>query len=372
MTTRFAPPALGTLQDTSATAHQDAPFTLADRLIPGSSAPMRQVKRLVTMLAPADGPVLVTGQSGSGKELVAQALHRLSGRKGQLVAVNCAALPAELLEGELFGSERGAYTGADRARPGLIEQAEGGTLFLDEIGDMPLGLQAKLLRVLETRMVRRLGGAAPVRMDFRVVAATHRDLDQMVAEGTFRQDLLYRLSVFPVQMPALAQHIADLPEILGCLLDDLAVGAPGQPMPEFDDSAMRSLMAHDWPGNVRELRTVAQRACLLFPGRRVTAREVKDNLFSFAVADDGAGRPWPQAPHPAQAGLPAADHFRDSLAAGLSDLDLRCYLRDIEVALITAALDRHDGCVSRAAHSLRLRRTTLIEKMRKYGVGRGA
>lgn len=373
MTTRFTPPALASLRDGSAPASADAPFTLADRLIPGSSAPMRQVKRLVTMLAPADGPVLVTGQSGSGKELVAQALHRLSGRKGQLVAVNCAALPAELLEGELFGAERGAYTGADRARPGLIEQAEGGTLFLDEIGDMPLGLQAKLLRVLETRMVRRLGGAAPVRMDFRVVAATHRDLGQMVAEGTFRQDLLYRLSVFPVQMPSLAQHIADLPEILGCLLDDLAVGAPGQPMPEFDDSAMRSLMAHDWPGNVRELRTVAQRACLLFPGRRVTAREVKDNLFIFAVAEpEDAGRSWPLAPHPAQAGLPTADHLRDTLGASLSDLDLRCYLRDIEVALITAALDRHEGCVSRAAQALRLRRTTLIEKMRKYGVGRGA
>lgn len=366
MTSHFPPPA----RHTPVVA--DLPLALADRLVPGGSTAMRAVKRLVAMVAPADAPVLVTGPSGAGKELVAQALHDLSGRKGAFVAVNCAAIPAELLEGELFGAERGAYTGADRARAGLFEQAEGGTLFLDEIGDMPAPLQAKLLRVLETRMVRRLGGGAPVKLDFRLVAATHRNLAEMSAQGTFREDLFYRLSVFPVEVPALSARIGDLPQIIGRILDDRAAAAPQQALPVFDASALRALGSHPWPGNVRELKTVVLRACLLFPGAAVTAREVRDNLLTFACPEPGhAGADWPEAPLPEETGLPAIGRFQDVLSQGGGDLDMRGYLRDIEVALITAALDRNDQCVSRAADTLRLRRTTLIEKMRKYGIDRG-
>jgi sigma-54 dependent transcriptional regulator, flagellar regulatory protein len=344
---------------------------LVDKLIPGASPPMDRLKRLVSTLAPADGPVLVTGPSGSGKELVAEALHRLSGRPGEFIAVNCAAIPAELLEGELFGTERGAYTGADRARAGLIEQAEGGTLFLDEIGDMPLQLQAKILRVLETRSLRRLGAAQPIRLDFRLVAATHRDLSGMVAAGKFREDLFYRLSVFPLGVPPLNARLVDLPIILERMLDEQAQLRPGQALPEFDTTALRALAAHDWPGNVRELKSVVMRACLLFAGARVSAREVRENLVSFASPATGdAAQSWPAPPVPLTTDGPESGNLHAALLDGVANFDLRGYLRDIEVALIEAALKECNNCVSHTADKLRLRRTTLIEKMRKYGIGR--
>jgi len=322
-------------------------------------------------MAPSDAPVLISGPSGSGKELVAQALHRMSGRSGDFIAVNCAAIPADLLEGELFGSERGAYTGADRSRAGLIEQAEGGTLFLDEIGDMPANLQAKLLRVLETRMVRRLGASAPVQMNFRLVAATHRNLAEMAKTGTFREDLFYRLAVFPVEVPPLSARLSDLPEILGRLLDDQADAYPGKPLPEFEVSAFRALSAYAWPGNVRELKTVLLRACLLFAGKKVGAREVRENLLKFASPEpvEQAGH-WPAAPAPEDVGLPTISMFQEALGNGKANLDLRGYLRDIEVALISATLERTEHSVTRTAETLRINRTTLIEKMRKYGIGR--
>jgi sigma-54 specific flagellar transcriptional regulator A len=338
-----------------------APTAPVDRMVPGGSAPMRRMKRLLSLVAPSDAPVLVSGPSGSGKELVAQAIHRLSGRAGPLVAINCAAIPADLLEGELFGHERGAYTGADRARGGLIEQAADGTLFLDEIGDLPAALQAKLLRVLETRTVRRLGGHAAVAVDFRLVAATHRDLPARVAAGAFREDLYYRLAVFPVEVPPLSARAGDLPLLLARLMDDCAAARPGLVPPEFDASAIRALAGHAWPGNVRELRTVVQRACLLFPGRRVSAREVTANLLCFA----------PPAADEAEPVLPAVGPAppSDAVAQG-ARVDLRRHVRDVEVAMIAAALDRHGGCVSRAAVALCLNRTTLIEKMRKHGLAR--
>ena len=369
MTSHFAPQHRSASVIATAEPDERAGLARIDRLIPGAAPMMQSMKRLIVAMAPARAPVLITGPSGAGKELVAQALHDLSGRSGAFVAVNCAAIPAELLEGELFGSERGAYTGADRARAGLIEQAQGGTLFLDEIGDMPAALQAKLLRVLETRTLRRLGGGAPVQLDFRLVAATHCDLAGMVAEGRFRQDLFYRLSVFPVEVPALRDRLTDLSAIMARLLDEQAMLDPATPLPEFDASAMRSLALHDWPGNVRELKTVILRACLLFPGRPVTAREVRQNLLAFASpAPDAEHGAWPEAPLPGEAGLPGPDRLQEALSQFKGDIDLRAYLRDIEVAFITAALQRTDHCVSRAADRLRLRRTTLIEKLRKYGI----
>ena len=343
-----------------------------DRVIVGETAPVRQLKRMIAAVAVSDAAVLVRGPTGAGKELVAEAIHRASGRKGQLVAVNCAAIPADLLESELFGHEKGAFTGADRARPGRIEQAAGGTLFLDEIGDMPLALQAKLLRVLESRRVQRLGAGSDQVVDFRLVTATHRDMATAVAEGAFRADLFYRISVFPLSVPSLAERTADIPLILARLIDDMCQQNPALDAPHFDLGALRALSAHDWPGNIRELKNVLMRAFVMLPGRMVTARHVRDNLLGMAMPDpETDGIHLPEPPAPAAAGdLPDPSKFHDALTR-LGDIDLRGYIRDIEVALIEAALDKRNGNVAQAADALRLRRTTLIEKMKKFGIRRG-
>ena len=371
MVKHFNPLAAGRSTGPQVAVNPDWLIRRAERLIPGQTAPMRNLHRMVALLAPGDAPVLVQGPSGAGKELVAQALHDLSGRAGAMVAVNCAAIPRDLLESELFGTERGAYTGAERARAGLFEQADGGTLFLDEIGDLPLDLQAKLLRVLETRRLRRLGSNAEVQPDFRLVAATHADLDALVRAGRFRQDLFFRLSVFPVLLPALTQRAGDLPLLLDHLLAGLVQGRLDAALPVFDASALRALAAHDWPGNVRELRTLAQRALVLFAGRKVTAREVTQNLLRFSLPDP-ASPDWPDPPSPTDPARNDPGQMADLFATGAGRIDLRGYLRDIEVVMITAALDAHQNCVTRTADALGLGRTTLIEKMRKYGLGQAS
>ena len=348
------------------------PVNLIDRVIVGETAPMRQLKRMISAVAVSDAAVLVRGPTGAGKELVAEALHRASGRSGALVAVNCAAIPAELLESELFGHEKGAFTGAEKARPGRIEQAAGGTLFLDEIGDMPLALQAKLLRVLETRRIQRLGGTSEQMVDFRLVTATHRDLNAAVAAGDFRADLFYRISVFPLSVPSLAERTADIPLILARLIEEYSAANPAAEIPHFDLGALRALSAHPWPGNIRELKNVLMRAFVMLPGRMVTARHVRDNLLGMEMpAPEDEDFSLPEPPAPAEKGdLPDPSQFHDALAR-LNDIDLRGYIRDIEVALIEAALDKRQGNVAQAADALRLRRTTLIEKMKKFGIRRG-
>jgi sigma-54 specific flagellar transcriptional regulator A len=348
------------------------PENVVVNIIVGETAPMRTLKRMIAAVAPSDAAVLVRGPTGAGKELVAEALHRASGRKGALIAVNCAAIPAELLESELFGHEKGAFTGAERARPGRIEQAAGGTLFLDEIGDMPAALQAKLLRVLETRRIQRLGGSAEQTVDFRLVTATHRDLTAAVAAGDFRADLFYRISVFPLSVPSLADRTADIPLILARLIEDHAAANPHAEVPHFDLGALRALSAYPWPGNIRELKNVLMRAFVMLPGRMVTARHVRDNLLGMEMpCPDSAEIVMPEPPAPAEKGaLPDPSQFHEALAR-LGDIDLRGYIRDIEVALIEAALDNRQGNVAQAADALRLRRTTLIEKMKKFGIRRG-
>ena len=343
-----------------------------DRIIVCDSAPIRQLKRMIAAVAVSDAAVLTRGQTGVGKELVAEAIHRLSGRTGPLIAVNCAAIPADLLESELFGHEKGAFTGADRARVGRIEQAQGGTLFLDEIGDMPPALQAKLLRVLESRRIQRLGGGSEQAVDFRLVCATHRDLTQAVERGEFRADLFFRISVFPLTVPPLAERTADIPLILARMISDRLAEHPALDAPHFDAAAIRALSAHGWPGNVRELKNVLMRAFVMFPGRMITARHVRDNLLGMQMPDmdsDGTDL-MPEPPSPCGAGLPDPSRFHEALSR-LTDLDLRGYIRDIEVALIEAALDKRQGNVAQAAEALRLRRTTLIEKMKKFGIRRG-
>lgn len=343
--------------------HTEVPSSAIDKLIPGSCPNMQRLKKLIEIVAPGEGSALILGETGVGKELVARAIHRLSGRKGEFVAINCAAVPAELLEAELFGHEKGAFTGADRGRVGLVEQARGGTLFLDEIGDMPLAMQAKLLRVLESREIRRVGGNTSVKVDFRLVAATHRGLTKMVETGAFRQDLYYRLAVFPLEVPSLAEHAGDLPIIIDRLLSEICPTDHGVQPPRFGAAAQRALAARRWPGNVRELRAVIERAAALFPGHEITAQELERNLLSFSPP--GAD-PIPETPLPTVA-PETGDALESRLAQG-DGVDLRIHIRDIEVNAIAAALRQTKGCVSRAADLLRLRRTTLIEKMRKYGI----
>lgn len=342
---------------------------MINQLIVGSSTAMKNVKRLIATVAVSDAPVLVLGETGAGKELVAEALHSSSGRSGRFIAVNCAAIPSELLESELFGHEKGAFTGADRQKIGLIEQANGGTLFLDEIGDMPAQLQTKLLRVLETKKVQKVGSSHANAVDFRLVTATHRNLEARVADGSFRADLFYRIAVFPVTLPSLAERAVDIPQILSRMISDRIAENPALEAPHFDQTALRALAAHPWPGNVRELRNVLTRAFVLFPGRLVTARHVRENLLALNMPNDDEADVVEAVPAVEQ-GLPSPSQFHDAIKAG-TDLDIRGYLRDIEVAMIEAALNQTGGSVTQTADALRLRRTTLIEKMKKYGIRRG-
>jgi DNA-binding NtrC family response regulator len=227
----------------------------------GESAAMLEVSRRIRLVAPKSATVLVQGPTGSGKELVARAIHRLSGRsQRRLVALNCAAIPETLLEAELFGHTRGAFTGAVQGRVGRIEAADGGTLFLDEIGEMPLALQAKLLRFLETGELQRIGDNDPIKVDVRIVAATHRSLGEMVRAGSFRADLYYRLAVFLIRTPALAERPADLPLLVERLMERMGEQGPAR---RLAPEAMAKLEAHGWPGNVRELQHVLERAAIL-------------------------------------------------------------------------------------------------------------
>lgn len=342
---------------------------LVNQRIVGDSKAMVQMKRLIATVAVSDAPVMVLGETGAGKELVAEAVHRASGRAGALIAVNCAAIPSELLESELFGHEKGSFTGADRQRIGLIEQAAGGTLFLDEIGDMPAALQSKLLRVLESRRVQRVGSSQSIPVDFRLVTATHRDLEAQVARGEFRADLYFRIAVFPVVLPSLAERTVDIPQILARMIADKLEENPALDAPHFDASALRALAAHSWPGNVRELRNVLARAFVLFPGKMINGQQVRDNLLTLKMPETDAAEVAPL-PAPEEAGLPDPSRLHDAMPANAT-VDLRGYLRDIEVALIETALEQRGGSVTQAADALRLRRTTLIEKMKKYGISRG-
>jgi sigma-54 specific flagellar transcriptional regulator A len=276
------------------------------------------------------------------------------------------------LESELFGHERGAFTGAQTMRRGRFEQADGGTLFLDEIGDMPLALQAKLLRVLETRRIQRLGGQSEQAVDFRLVTATHRDLTAATEQGQFRADLFFRISVFPLTVPSLAERTADIPLILARLIAEICDQNPALDTPHFDLGALRALSAHSWPGNIRELKNVLMRAFVMLPGRMVTARHVRDNLLGMEMPDlDADSYSLPDMPAAdTSTGLPDPSQFHEALNR-LGDIDLRGYIRDIEVALIEAALDKRKGNVAQAADALRLNRTTLIEKIKKFGIRRG-
>ncbi len=354
-------------------------MTALDDILVGQSAPMREIKRLIELVAPSTTTVLVQGETGTGKELVAKAVHALSGRTGPLISVNCSAIPSELLESELFGHEKGAFTGAEKTRAGRFEMASGGTLFLDEIGDMPLALQAKLLRALESRSIQRVGGGKDVPVDFRLVCATHQNIESHIDAGKFRADLYYRINVFPLSIPALANRAVDIPQLVERLCAAIADTDKTVSLPQFADTAFAELMRYPWPGNVRELRNLMERACLLYPGRQISGNDIRNNLLRIKVPDpieeqealwDVTADFEPLSIEHTDTDennlpIPHPSHYREWFAF-FDNIDLRRHLQDVEIVLIEAALEKSEGMISAAADSLKLRRTTLIEKMKKY------
>ena len=311
-------------------------------IIGQSSRPMQKLVHVLETVAPSNSTILITGETGAGKEVVARAIHHNSARRqNRFVALNCSAIPETLLEAELFGHVRGAFTGAVGARQGRFEQAHKGTLFLDEVGTMSTALQMKLLRALQEREFERVGDNQTVKVDVRVIAATNSDLSKMVAEGTFREDLYYRLHVIPIQLPPLRQRREDIPALVKHFLEKFA---PGTAM-QVSQGAMRALMAYQWPGNVRQLENAIERAVALSAGRR-----------EVAITD-----------------LPAEVQTTPETTETLfvdfpeSGLDLPAYLAKIERDLIQRSLERTGGNRNKAAELLRIKRTTLVEKLRRLG-----
>src|SRR5512138_3357040 len=308
----------------------------------GRSRAMRDLFQLLETVAQSSSTVLITGETGTGKELAAKAIHHNSARRAQrFVALNCSAIPETLLEAELFGHVRGAFTGAVANRQGRIEQAHKGTLFLDEIGTMSVALQMKLLRALQEREFERVGDNQTIKVDVRVIAATNSDLAKMVAEGTFREDLYYRLHVIPIHLPPLRDRRDDIPVLVKHFLEKFASGSQMQ----VSQEAMRALMAYQWPGNVRQLENAVERAVALGAGRR----EI-----------DSSDLPAEVQVIPEVAATPFVDFPEDGL-------DLPAYLAAIERDLIRRSLDRTGGNRNRAAELLRIKRTTLVEKLKRLG-----
>ncbi len=327
-----------------------SPQAPAQRFRPGGNSPaITQVNALIERVAGFDTSVMVLGESGTGKEMVARRIHELSARAQRpFVPVNCGAIPQELLESELFGHEKGAFTGALTARVGRFEYAEGGTLFLDEIGDMPASMQVKLLRVLQERSFERVGGNRTVHCNVRIIAATHRDVEAEISAGRFREDLFYRLNVFPIQLPALRERREDLPVLVRQLLSRVHQQT-GQRL-DLGADAMQALMAHDWPGNVRELGNLLERLAILHPGKQISAEVLPERYRNEGDA------------------VPATGEVQSEQGLGLRD-----HLAQVEQTLIREALARSGGTVAEAARLLQVQRTTLVEKLRKYGIeGRAA
>ena len=306
----------------------------------GQGRAVQVMRKLISQVAPTDSKVLISGESGTGKELVAREIHLASGRKdGQFVEVNCAAIPQELIESELFGSEKGAYTGAGQMRVGKFEQADGGTLFLDEVGDMSLTAQAKVLRVLEGEAFSRLGGNAAIKVDVRVIAATNKDLEKEAKEGRFREDLYFRLNVFPIHTPALREHPEDLPLLADFYLERFA-RENGKPKPFIQDQALEQLRRHSYPGNVRELRNLVERLAILAPPGEITLEHV--NLIF-----PGGGQ--------------AVDPF-------LSTRPLAEAKEDLERRYVETQLKLHGNDIARTAEALGLERTNLYRKLKQLGI----
>ena len=341
----------------SRTDHSD-PKPGVSRLI-GNSADTQLVRRLIEQVAPSLATVLITGESGTGKEVVARQIHEQSGREGPFVAVNCGAIPEHLLESELFGHERGAFTGAVSARAGRFEQAKGGTFFLDEIGDMPTVMQVKLLRVLEERVIERVGSADSIPVDVRLIAATHRDLPQRIEAGEFREDLYYRLSVFPIEITPLRDRADDIPLLVDEFVRRLC--AEKSVSLQIAEDAMENLKAYAWSGNARELANLIERLVVIKPNGIVRAHDLPWPIVERKEQTPPETEVLSSILNPVPAG-PRVDLPRGGL-------DLKQYLAKIEQDMIHQALVESDGVVQRAAELLGVGRTTLVEKIRRYDLG---
>jgi sigma-54 dependent transcriptional regulator, flagellar regulatory protein len=368
------------------------------RLPSGVSPAVQDISSLIRQVAGHECTVLVLGESGTGKEVAARAVHALSPRRARpFVALNCGAIPSELLESELFGHEKGSFTGAIAARKGRFEIAEGGTLFLDEIGDMSPTMQVKLLRVLQERMFERVGNHVPIRCNVRIIAATHRNLEDAIARGTFREDLFHRLNVFPIEMPSLRSRIEDLPHLVEEFIAHNV--EQGRARIRLSTHTLEALGRYPWSGNVRELANLIERLSILCADRIVEPRDLPlryrpqecgSSLPEAFIERVPAGTveqvfpsPQPAAALPDSAVLsllehadtPGADAPLEDLTAVESlttlpaaGLDLRAHLAAIERALIEQALARSSGTVAHAARLLNLRRTTLVERLRRLGM----
>ena len=318
----------------------------------GSGPRMREIFETIQKVAETDLSVMIRGESGTGKELVAQALHSTSARKGgPFVAVNCAAINRELVESELFGHEKGAFTGADRRRIGRFEAADGGTILLDEIGDMAPETQAKVLRVLEERKLERVGGSETIEVDVRVVSATHRDLEEEAREGRFREDLYYRLKVIELALPPLRERLEDLPALCQRLLDQVAERLDSEPK-RLDEKALARLSRNPWPGNVRELRNVIERAAVLSSCDVIEEEDL--DLGPVGPAPDASPAVSASA-HAASQGLPFAEAKRQTV-------------EHFERDFLSEALREHEGNVSRTASAIGMVRQSLQQKIRELGL----
>jgi two-component system nitrogen regulation response regulator NtrX len=312
----------------------------------GKSPALKRVLGLIDKVGPTPARVLITGENGTGKELVARALHARSPRKAEpFVEVNCAAIPSELIESELFGHMKGSFTGAVSDRAGKFEQADRGTLFLDEIGDMALSAQAKVLRVLQEGLVTRIGGAKPVQVDVRVLAATNKSLEEEISAGRFREDLYYRLNVVPINIPPLRERREDIPALIEYFVQQLTEG-PGVPYRRFEEAAVQRLQQRAWPGNVRELRNAVERILILASGKVVTAGDVGRLVGESLVAAEES----PEA-HP-EGGT------------------FESFIQDAERAFISGKLREHDWNIAETARALKLPRSSLYKRIERFGLSR--
>ena len=332
------------------------------RSLVGSSRDIHYTRELIKQVAGTEATVLILGESGTGKEVVARGVHDFSNRSHHpFVPINCGAIPPELLESELFGHEKGAFTGAISSRQGRFEIADGGTLFLDEIGDMPMNMQVKLLRVLQEKTFERVGSNKTICSDVRIIAATHQNLEQLVAEGKFRMDLFYRLNVFPIETSPLRNRAEDIPLLIKEFVGRMEIEQRGAV--KLDDCAMASLTKYYWPGNVRELSNLIERLAILYPRQLVKWSDLPDK---FRPNQDWIAEQLEESLGQKQV---PDDHLSATILPP-SGIDLKSHLSSIECALMTQALDQEDWVVARAAKLLNLQRTTLVEKIRKFEICR--
>ena len=337
----------------------------------GQGQSIQRVFDLVDKAAASDSTVLITGESGTGKELVARALHQKSERAGgPFIPVNCAAIPHDLLESELFGYEKGAFTGAMNSRVGRLEMAHNGTILLDEIGDMPAILQVKLLRVLAEREIDRIGGSKSVSINIRVVAATHHNIEERIAGGTFREDLFYRLNVIPIAMPPLRQRREDIPQLINHYLK-IFNKSKNKSIIAVHDKAMAILVEYDWPGNIRELVNFVERMVVLSSGDVLTPRDLPDKVRGGTTEEFLDLSPIMPEPEVTPAQM-LQQSMRTSFFVGLPEegMNLKQAVEDFEREIITEALDKTDWIKNKAANLLGLNRTTLVEKLKKLNIKR--